>query len=67
MQYGVMIFIVSILVKTQLNDILQLQRLPRDRMLLEFLNIWYNVCDVIYRAIGCTCLQKTCNRCHRSA
>ncbi len=53
-----MILIVSIFVKMQLNDVFQLQRLSRDRMLLKFLNIWYNVCDVVHSAISCACLQK---------
>jgi hypothetical protein len=53
-----MILIVSIFVEMQLNDVLQLQRLPRNGMLLELLNIWYNVCDVVHCAISCACLQK---------
>ena len=53
-----MIFIVGVFVEMQLNNVLQLQRLPRNRMLLELLNIWYNVCDVIHSAISSACLQK---------
>ncbi len=57
MQNWVMVFIVSILVEMQLNDVFQLQRLPRHWMLLELLDVWYNVCDVIYSAICCTGLH----------
>ena len=52
-----MIFIVSILVEMQLDDVFQLQRLPRDRVLLELLDIRYNVCNVIDSAISCARLH----------
>ncbi len=53
-----MILIVSVFVEMQLNDVLQLQRLPRNRMLLELLNVWYNVCDVVHCAISSACLRN---------
>lgn len=58
MQDGVMILIVSVLVEVQLDDVPQLQRLPTDRMLLELLDVWDNVCDVVHSAVGCASLQS---------
>lgn len=56
-QDGVMVFIVGILMEVQLNDVSQLQRLPRDRMLFELLDVWHNVCDVIHCAISSASLH----------
>ena len=53
-----MIFIVSIFVEMQLNNVLQLQGLPRNGMLLELLNVWYDICDVVHSAISSACLQE---------
>ena len=60
-QDRIMILIVSVFVEMQLDDVLQLQRLPRNRMLLEFLNVWYNVCDVVHSAISSACLRNAAN------
>ena len=58
MQDGVVVLIVSIFMKMQLDDVPELQRLPTDRMLLELLNIWDDVCDVVHSAISCASLQN---------
>ena len=47
-----MVLVIGILVEMQLNDVSQLQRLPRDRMLLELLDVGHNVCNVIHCAIS---------------
>lgn len=57
MQDGVMVLVVGILVEVQLDDVFELQGLPRHRMLLELLDIWYNVCDVVYSAVSCASLH----------
>ena len=56
-QDRVVIFIVGILVEMQLDDVSQLQRLSRDRMLLELLDVGHNVCDVIHCAVSCARLH----------
>ena len=53
-----MVLAISVLVKMKLNDIFQLQRLTRDWMLSELLDVWYDVGDIIHSSICCTCLQR---------
>ena len=56
-QDGVVIFIVGVLVKVQLNDVSQLKGLARDRMLFELLDVGHNVCDVVHCAISSASLH----------
>lgn len=51
MKNGIVVLVVSIFVEMQLDDILELQWLARDRMLPELLYIGYNVCDIVYGAV----------------
>lgn len=58
-QDGVMVLVVGVFVEVQLDDVFELQGLPRDGVLPELLDIWYNVCDVVHSAISCTSLHTT--------